>query len=126
LSIITSSVSSEHNFSAAAFTITKCCNALKGDIVQAIQVLCMLYNHDLMFHEPPPFSALELDIKGEKNTMAAEPTATKDLSWILDLSDHSDVELYKSNIVSDIIYYKIIQFSTFVMLGLMQHPLQQL
>ncbi|KAF9220280.1 hypothetical protein BS17DRAFT_638668, partial [Gyrodon lividus] len=34
-------------FSAAALTITKHRNHLKGDIVEAIQVLCMLYNQDL-------------------------------------------------------------------------------
>ncbi|KIK74266.1 hypothetical protein PAXRUDRAFT_63728, partial [Paxillus rubicundulus Ve08.2h10] len=39
LSIMASSVSSERVFSAAALTITKCHNRLKGDIVEAIQVL---------------------------------------------------------------------------------------
>ncbi|KIK91764.1 hypothetical protein PAXRUDRAFT_53925, partial [Paxillus rubicundulus Ve08.2h10] len=39
LSIMASSGSSEHAFSAAALTITKCCNRLKGDVVEAIQVL---------------------------------------------------------------------------------------
>ncbi|KIK92387.1 hypothetical protein PAXRUDRAFT_128101, partial [Paxillus rubicundulus Ve08.2h10] len=39
LSIMAPSVSSECAFSEAALTITKCCNCLKGDIVEAIQVL---------------------------------------------------------------------------------------
>ncbi|KIJ09186.1 hypothetical protein PAXINDRAFT_25600, partial [Paxillus involutus ATCC 200175] len=39
LSIMASSVSSERAFSAAAQTITKRRNLLKGDIVEAIQVL---------------------------------------------------------------------------------------
>ncbi|KIK82271.1 hypothetical protein PAXRUDRAFT_99751, partial [Paxillus rubicundulus Ve08.2h10] len=39
LSIMATSISSEHAFSAAALTITKQCNCLKGDIVEAIQVL---------------------------------------------------------------------------------------
>ncbi|KIK79585.1 hypothetical protein PAXRUDRAFT_64478, partial [Paxillus rubicundulus Ve08.2h10] len=39
LSIMATSVSSERAFSAAALTITKCCNHLKGDVVEAIQVL---------------------------------------------------------------------------------------
>ena len=88
-----SSVSSEHAFSAAALTITKRRNRLKGDIVEAIQVLHMLYNHDLMFHEPAPSSALELELEEEKNAVDAEPASTEELSWILNLSDDSDVEL---------------------------------
>ncbi|KIK78969.1 hypothetical protein PAXRUDRAFT_162595, partial [Paxillus rubicundulus Ve08.2h10] len=91
ISIMASLVSSEHEFSTAALTITKCHNHLKGDIVEAIQVLCMLYNHDPMFHEPPPSSALEFEIE-EKNTVAAEPTSTEEFDWILDLPDDSDVE----------------------------------
>ncbi|KIK80770.1 hypothetical protein PAXRUDRAFT_104885, partial [Paxillus rubicundulus Ve08.2h10] len=39
LSIMSSSVSSEQAFSAAAQTITKCHIQLKGDVVEAIQVL---------------------------------------------------------------------------------------
>ncbi|KIK93961.1 hypothetical protein PAXRUDRAFT_112081, partial [Paxillus rubicundulus Ve08.2h10] len=39
LSIMASLVSSKHAFSAAALIITKHCNHLKGDIVEAIQVL---------------------------------------------------------------------------------------
>ncbi|KIK93794.1 hypothetical protein PAXRUDRAFT_12432 [Paxillus rubicundulus Ve08.2h10] len=51
-------------FSAAAQTITKYHSCLKGDIVEAIQVLHMLYSCDLMFHEPGPSSALELKLEG--------------------------------------------------------------
>ncbi|KAF9218298.1 hypothetical protein BS17DRAFT_770782 [Gyrodon lividus] len=83
---------SECAFSAAALTITKCHNRLKGDIVEAVQVLRMLYNWNLMFHEPPPSSALELDMEKEKNTVAAESADAEDWSWILELSDDSDVE----------------------------------
>ncbi|KIK92741.1 hypothetical protein PAXRUDRAFT_146619 [Paxillus rubicundulus Ve08.2h10] len=46
LSIMASSVSSKHAFSAAALTLTKHHNWLKGDIVEAIQVLHMLYKDD--------------------------------------------------------------------------------
>ena len=88
-----SSVSSECAFLAAALTITKRHNRLKGDIIEAIQVLRMLYNHDLMFREPAPSSALELEMEEEKNAVDAEPASTEELSWILNLSDDSDVEL---------------------------------
>ncbi|EIW74363.1 hypothetical protein CONPUDRAFT_19385, partial [Coniophora puteana RWD-64-598 SS2] len=39
LSIMASSVSSEHAFSAAAEIITKRCNHIGGDVVEAIQAL---------------------------------------------------------------------------------------
>ncbi|KIK78027.1 hypothetical protein PAXRUDRAFT_165086, partial [Paxillus rubicundulus Ve08.2h10] len=92
LSIMATLVSSEHAFSAAALTIIKQHNCLKGDIVKAIQVLCMLYNWDLMFHEPPPFSALELEMEKEDNPVTAESSAAEDLSWILDFLNDSDVQ----------------------------------
>jgi hypothetical protein len=60
------SVSSERAFSAAALTITKCRNRLKGDVVEAIQVLHMMYQHDLIFREAPT-STLELASEGLDN-----------------------------------------------------------
>jgi len=71
LSIMATSVSSERAFSAAALTITKRRNRLKGDIVEAIQVLRMMYQRDLIFREAAPSSALELALdeldEGEEN-----------------------------------------------------------
>lgn len=57
------SVSSERAFSAAALTVTKHRNRLKGDIVEAIQVLRMMYQRDLIFREAPPSSAVELALE---------------------------------------------------------------
>ncbi|KIK78221.1 hypothetical protein PAXRUDRAFT_164595, partial [Paxillus rubicundulus Ve08.2h10] len=91
LSIMASSVSSERAFSAAALTITKHHNCLKGDVVEAIQVLRMLYNRSLMFHEPAPSSVLELMYEEEKEGAVTESTEGEDLSWILELSDDSDL-----------------------------------
>src|ERR1700731_3706473 len=51
LSIMASSVSSEHAFSSAGFTITKHCNCLQGDIVEALQFLKCIFHHDLIFQE---------------------------------------------------------------------------
>ncbi|KAF9226070.1 hypothetical protein BS17DRAFT_765151 [Gyrodon lividus] len=67
-------------------------SSVSSDIVEVIQVLHMLYNQDLMVHEPPPSSVLALDMEKEKNTFAIESTDAEDLSWILELSDDSDVE----------------------------------
>ena len=93
LSIMSTSVSSEQAFSAAAQTVTKHHNRLKGDIIEAIQVLCMLYNHDFIFHEPGPSSATELLLEEEDRIgTEAEMTAKENLDWILDLSDDSDDE----------------------------------
>ena len=54
-----SSVSSERAFSSAALTITKRRNCLKGDVVEALQVMKCLLRHDLVFREPGPSSRTE-------------------------------------------------------------------
>ena len=72
-----------------------CYQALQpqGDIVEAIQVLHMPYNHDLIFCEPGPSSATELLLEEEDRTgIEAEMTAKVNLDTILDLSDDSDDE----------------------------------
>ena len=92
LSIMAFSVSSECAFFAAALTITKRCNCLKGDVVEATQVLRMLYHGGLMFREPAPSSALELACEEEKEGIATESTEAGDLSWILEFSEGSDVD----------------------------------
>ena len=47
------SVSSEHAFSSSAITITKRRNRLKGDVVEALQVLKAALRSDLLIHEHP-------------------------------------------------------------------------
>jgi hypothetical protein len=54
-----SSVSSECVFSSAGITISKCCNCLKGDIVEALQFLKFLYHKELIFQEPGSSAATE-------------------------------------------------------------------
>ena len=97
LSVMATSVSSERAFSAAALTVTKHWNRLKGDIVEALQVLRMMYQRDLMFQEPPPSSALELALEGlepvgeeEEGTDSGVQGASE---WALDISDVSDSEI---------------------------------
>jgi hypothetical protein len=54
-----SSVSSKQAFSSAALTITKRHNRLKGDVVEALQVMKCLLRHDLVFRESGPSSLTE-------------------------------------------------------------------
>ncbi|KAF5314033.1 hypothetical protein D9611_006951 [Ephemerocybe angulata] len=61
LAIMASSVSSERAFSAAGITISKRCNRLKKDIVEALQILKSLLQKDLMFREPLFTSTWELE-----------------------------------------------------------------
>ena len=51
LAIMASSVSSEHAFSSAGITLSKWCNQLKGDIVEALQCLKCMYHNNLIFRE---------------------------------------------------------------------------
>lgn len=59
LPIQASSVSSERAFSSAGLTITKLRSRLKGDIVEALQVLKSAIRTDLLVREPQPSSVLE-------------------------------------------------------------------
>jgi hypothetical protein len=96
LSVMATSVSSERAFSAAALTITKRQNRLKGDIVEAIQVLRMMYQRDLMFREPPPLAlelALEGQESGEDEVVGTDSGVQGAPEWALDISDVSDSEI---------------------------------
>ena len=61
------SVSSEHAFSAASITISKRRNALKADIVEALQILRSLISTDMIFCEPDVTAAWELENKVEED-----------------------------------------------------------
>ncbi|KAF8658374.1 hypothetical protein AX14_007730 [Amanita brunnescens Koide BX004] len=63
LAVMASSVSSERAFSSAGITISKCRNHLKGDIVEALQSMKMVYHSDLLFHEVPLTKELEKDLE---------------------------------------------------------------
>jgi hypothetical protein len=80
-------VSSERAFLAAALTIIKRRNCLKDDIVEAIQVLHMLYNCDHMFREPPPSSALELALEEPEVGEEVDSGVQGRTAWDLELSD---------------------------------------
>lgn len=53
LSIMSSSVSAEHVFSSARITISKRCNHLKSDVVEALQFQKCAAKLNLLFHEDP-------------------------------------------------------------------------
>ena len=88
-----SSVSSERAFSQGGITVMKRCNCLKGDIVEALQCVKCCIRHDLLFREPPPSSALEMELDGESED-GEELEAVEDESWdsIL-LDDEEDDEM---------------------------------
>ncbi|EIW73755.1 hypothetical protein CONPUDRAFT_68458, partial [Coniophora puteana RWD-64-598 SS2] len=48
LSVMASSLSSERSFSSGGITISKQCNRLEGDIVEALQVLKCAIRSDLL------------------------------------------------------------------------------
>ena len=58
LAVMSSSVSSKHAFSQGGITISKHCNQLKGDIVEALQCIKFGMQHDLL---PMPLSRLEAE-----------------------------------------------------------------
>ena len=63
LTVMASSVSSECAFSSAGITVSKRRNRLKGDIVEALQCMKMVYRGDLLFREVPLTKELEKDLE---------------------------------------------------------------
>lgn len=100
LAIQSTSVSSERAFSQGGITISKRRSRLKGDVVEALQVLkCMLRN-DLIFREPPPSSISEQIIvqADTEEDDTAEPNLKEDgklEAWDL-LLDDDDEELFEA------------------------------
>ena len=98
-----SSVSSERAFSAAGITISKCCNKLKEDIVEALQCLKCLYCEELIFCEVLSSKDEELDMDateilldnsyGNKTDPGVVDSDDVEFSWDqLLLDNDSDVE----------------------------------
>jgi len=72
-----SSVSSERAFSAAGITISKRCNRLKADIVEALQFLKALIRADLLYREPMPSSVLEEELEIHDSLLLLQGTRMK-------------------------------------------------
>jgi hypothetical protein len=96
LAIMSSSVSSERAFLQGGITITKQCNQLKADIVEALQCLKCALQHDLLFQEPAPLSLIELEHLDDKEVEVEETGDDKEGWDILllgdDTEDMSDTE----------------------------------
>ena len=97
-----SSVSSERAFSAGGITISKCWNCLKGDIIEALQVLKCAIRHDLLFR------VLILEFDDEKNGEDSEEESKSDIAeqkekegWDVILNKDED-ELDESGIDMDL------------------------
>ncbi len=81
------SVSSERAFLQGSITISKRCNRLKGDIVEALQCLKCFIWHDLLFREMGPSSAIETAEMGESTGDSKE-------SWNVIVDDDNDNEFF--------------------------------
>jgi len=93
LPIMASSVSSERAFSSAGITISKRRNRLKGDIVEALQCLKLLYRNDLIFREV--ITAVEEELERENDPLLDEGSIDdadleKEFSWDQLLIDEDD------------------------------------
>jgi hypothetical protein len=80
LSIMASSVSSEHAFSSAGITLSKWHNHLQADIVEALQFLTCFYHHDLIFREVRAFTEEEIFLDQDVDESGSGDTANE-LSW---------------------------------------------
>lgn len=87
-----SSVSSECVFSAAGITITKWRNRLKGDIVEALQVVKCAIRKELIALPPMPSTVLEEEL--EELELHSEPiTSTNAEPIIIDyIANDKDYE----------------------------------
>src|SRR5271168_2470604 len=89
-----SSVSSEQAFSQSGITITKCCNRLKGDIVEALQCVKCVIHHDLIFCEPVPSRILEAKFdSGDESDSEDEWEDVEEEPWDGMLVDQDDEDV---------------------------------
>ena len=84
-----SSVSSERAFSLAGITISKRRNRLKGDIVEALQCMKMIYRSDLIFREVPLLKELEQELEDLEPYISGED------------DDWEDVNDFEQSVVTD-------------------------
>ena len=91
------SVSSEWAFSGARITISKWCNQLQGDIVEALKYIKCLLHQDLLFHEVLNVAQVENELEGfvidEEPGKAVDAVFKGDeFSWDSLLIDDVDLE----------------------------------
>ncbi|KAJ3739918.1 hypothetical protein DFH05DRAFT_1463489 [Lentinula detonsa] len=86
--------SSKRTFSGGGLTLTKLCNWLNGQIVEALQVTKSTLRKDLIVREPPPSSLLETELQAdeEEEEKFSEKVCTKDDSFVIEIELDSDAE----------------------------------
>jgi hypothetical protein len=101
LAIMVPSVSSGHAFASAGITISKHCNQLKGDIVEALQFLKCLINCDLLsciseaLVDNDEHQEVETEVHAEDDGQLAENSG----SW--DIFVDNDPDNYELPITSE-------------------------
>ena len=86
-----SSVSSERAFSGAGITITKRRNRLKGDVVEALQVLKCAIRTEFLIRSPMPSSVLEKELEeGKDSDWISESAEEELLNYITDDGDDNE------------------------------------
>jgi hypothetical protein len=90
---MSSSVSSERAFSGGGITLTDCCNRLKGDIVEALQIVKCAIQKDLLMQPPMPTLVLKEELENEDELEDAYYDDEKDTALEVDLvsDDEEDV-----------------------------------
>ena len=94
LSIMASSMSSEHAFSSAGITLSKRRNCLQADIVEALQFLKCIFHHDLIFRKESTLKEEELLLDpsrdaGEDSENVSEKSS--EASWEELFIDSNDI-----------------------------------
>lgn len=102
-----SSVSSERSFSAAGITISKHCNRLKEDIIEALQCLKCLYHEDIIFREVVTVAEIEAEMDdaetcldqayGNKVDLDKEEDVFSWDQYIIDEDDEDDEDVMNEN-----------------------------
>ena len=115
-----SSISSKRAFSSARITITKRCNRLKPDIIEALQFLKCLYQRDLLFREEASTEQELEELEGELAQLGANTEEGSEEIWDADVvvegllddegfKDHEDHEVFMQEIV---LLHCVSRFST--------------
>lgn len=87
---MSSSVSSERAFSSAGLTVTKRRNRLKGDIVEALQVIKCALRNDLLMRATPPSTLEDADLVHENSDNDDGIQLTRLPEFVIELSESDD------------------------------------
>ncbi|KZT00108.1 hATC-domain-containing protein, partial [Laetiporus sulphureus 93-53] len=90
LAIMATSVSSERAFSSAGITITKHRNCLKGDIVEALQILKCAYKKNLLYRDLGPSSSSEEELNSYREGEGSENPAICEAELDIELDTDSE------------------------------------